>query len=147
MSENEGVGIEIEARPELHVLGAEDDPSLRALEEIMFRRLGIDFTSVPGGQEGLVAIQENPNRFNAVISDRDMHGINGEEFLAEVKRIKPDVITALITGRKFTEDELIEMRNAGVDHYINKPFELKTIEALMDSIRHQLAEKESNNDV
>lgn len=149
MSENEGFAnrIEIEAKPELHVLGAEDDQSLRALEEVMFRRLGIDFTAVPGGQEGLAMIRENPSRFNAVISDRDMNGMNGEEFLAEVKRIKPDVVTALVTGRKFTEEELEEMRRVGVDHYINKPFDLQTIEALMEGIRDELAEKENQNDI
>lgn len=139
--------VELEFVPTLHVLGAEDDASLRALGEIIFRRLGVDFQSVPDAQRGLSLLAENPGWFNAVISDRDMPGKDGESFLAEVRLKYPDIQTALVTGRDYTAEEIENLRKRGVDTYIKKPYTLSQIETLTKTMEEVLRERNKKNDV
>lgn len=138
------VKSEKEAVPALHILGAEDDASLRTLEGLFFSRLGVAFELVENGGQGLELLRQDLDRFNAVVSDRDMPGIKGEEFLSEVKKMKPDIITALITGRQYDESEIEELRKAGVDHYVYKPYSLDTIGILVGKMKETLAAQHSN---
>lgn len=139
--------VETETQPKLHILGAEDDASLRALGEVIFRRLGVDFQSVSDAQQGLSLLAENPNRFNVVFSDRDMPGMDGEAFLEEVKLKYPHIQTALATGRDYTDEELENLKKRGVDAYIRKPYTLMQIEALTKTMEQVLSERNKNNDV
>ena len=139
--------VETEKQPKLHILGAEDDASLRALGEVIFRRLGVDFQSVPDAQQGLSLLEENPGRFNVVFSDRDMPGMDGETFLTEVRLNYPQIQTALVTGRDYTDEEVEDLRKRGVDTYIRKPYTLSQIEALTKTMEQVLLERNKNNDV
>lgn len=139
--------IEGEGGRQLQILGAEDDPSMRAMEERVFGVLGVAFRSVANAQEGLRELGENPTKYQVVISDRDMPGMNGEDFLEEVRRIYPSIQTTLVSGRKYEGVELELLKKRGVDSYIQKPFSLAQIESFIEEARQVLEERSNQNDI
>ncbi len=133
--------IETEGVGGLHVLGADDDLSMRILEEKIFGMLGINFQSVPNAQEGLRELESNPTKYQLVVSDRDMPGMNGEDFLVAVRRMYPEIQTTLISGRKYEGVEVEQLRKKGIDRYIQKPFSLSQIEGLIENTKNELEKR------
>lgn len=73
-------------------------------------------------------------RFDLIVTDVAMPGINGMEFLTAVKRTFPDVPVIVVTGHadEYTTDEAL---NLGAFAYLVKP--LNTRE-LVNTIEHAL---------
>lgn len=142
--EQDQMSLEVEKQSELHILGIEDDASLRLLQGILFKKIGIDYESAADGQNALKVIQENPNRFNAIFTDYDMPGMNGVELAQKAKEINPNFVITLITGRKLEDAELNELRAKGVDLYLQKPFLIDDLNVLTEKVKSILSEKKDN---
>lgn len=73
-------------------------------------------------------------RFDLVIADKNLPGINGLEVLRRAKRRDPTVATLLVTGfssRESAEEAMV----IGIDDYIIKPFD---VEDLADKVEEAL---------
>ena len=102
----------------LTVLYVDDEPSLLEITKL-FLELEGDFTvttalSAPEGLQALGRI-----RFDAVISDYQMPGMDGILFLKEVRKQFGDIPFILFTG-KGREDVVVQAINNGVDFYLQK---------------------------
>jgi len=68
------------------------------------------------------------NKFNIIITDIAMPGMNGLELLARVKAMYPDTHVIVITA--YGSDEREEKAyQLGATKYIEKPFELKDLKS------------------
>lgn len=89
-----------------------------------------------GGEEGLEALaQFGP--FAVVISDMRMPGMDGAQFLAEVKKRAPDTIRMLLTGYADMNAAMDAINRGNVYRFLTKPC---TKEMLVDSINLGLDE-------
>ena len=73
--------------------------------------------------------------FDAVISDCNMPGQNGIDFLRELREIQPDACRILITGMVSIETLLQAINQAGAFRFYPKPWD---DESLMEGVREGL---------
>ena len=59
---------------------------------------------------------------NLVISDYLMPGMNGIEFLSEVRKIKPQIPRIILTGYADKENAIKAINEVGLYQYIEKPW-------------------------
>ena len=107
------------AATETRVLHVDDDPGLVDLSaELLEReREGLVVETASGAAEGLEVLSEE--RVDCVVSDYEMPGRDGIEFLEAVREEHPDLPFILLTGRG-NEQVAGEAVSAGVTDYLQK---------------------------
>ncbi|MGB8542502.1 MAG: sigma-54 dependent transcriptional regulator [Candidatus Acidiferrales bacterium] len=119
-----------------HLLIVDDEPSIRELLEISFRKEGhkVEVASSGEAAKSRLAAQI----FDIVVSDICMPDMDGVELLRYSKEVSPSTIFILITGVP-TIDTAIDAVNFGADRYVVKG------DRLLDELRpavQQIAENQ-----
>jgi putative two-component system response regulator len=80
-------------------------------------------------------VKEGP--FALVVSDFQMPGMDGADFLAEVSRIAPDTVRMMLTGCAEFETSLRAVNEGSIFRFLTKPCQIQVLEkAIRDGI-HQ----------
>jgi len=79
-----------------------------------------DITALTSAEEALLVAKEV--KFDLVISDYRMPGMNGVEFLIKLMAIQPQTIRMILTGYADLESAQTAINEAGVYRFINKPW-------------------------
>jgi EAL domain-containing protein (putative c-di-GMP-specific phosphodiesterase class I)/CheY-like chemotaxis protein len=107
------------------VLVVDDDPlQLRAIERILVSR-GYDVECVTDGRDASVKLASG--KWDTVLSDVAMPGMNGIELLRSVRERQLDVPVVLITGQPAIETAMKALE-LGAFHYLTKPVDLTALE-------------------
>jgi PAS domain S-box-containing protein len=103
----------------VHLLHVDDDPAITELTATYLEREDerIGVTTATGADEGLAVLASDG--IDCVVSDYNMPGTNGIEFLAAVRRAYPDLPFVLFTGRG-SEGIASEAISAGISDYLQK---------------------------
>ncbi|MFZ3203560.1 MAG: sigma-54 dependent transcriptional regulator [Pseudomonas sp.] len=115
------------------VLLVEDDRALREALADTLALGGHDYRAVDCAEAALVALTQEP--FGLVISDVNMPGMDGHRLLALIRQRQPQMPVLLMTAFAAVERAVDAIRQGAAD-YLVKPFEPKTLLALVD--RHAL---------
>jgi two-component system, NtrC family, response regulator PilR len=116
--------------PPVKLLLVEDEPGLRQMLEILFRREGYAVVSAPGCKAALDAIASAPQPFPAIVSDLSMPDGSGLDVLAAAKGRSPSTEVILVTAHSTMENALSAMRSGAYD-FVAKPFESAELAALV----------------
>ena len=114
--------------PKPVLLTVDDDREvLRAIERDLRRKYANEFRVLraESGAAGLEILRELKVRNNAValfLIDQRMPGISGVEFLAQAINLYPDAKRVLLTAYADTDAAIAAINEAGVDHYLLKPW-------------------------
>lgn len=102
-----------------HILHVDDKPDFSELTSIYLKRENDQFTveTAPTATEGMAKLADQ--QFDCIISDYDMPGCNGIEFLEQVRENNPQLPFILFTG-KGTEEIASDAISAGVTDYLQK---------------------------
>ncbi len=117
----------------LSVLVLDDEVGLRnALLRFLTRR-GIDAVGVGDGAEALSQLQQRD--FDVIVSDVRMPGMSGRDFIAHLRRERPQLVARLIfsTGDSFAADTAALLQDAGVPT-VAKPFDFASLEQLIRDV-------------
>lgn len=71
--------------------------------------------------KALSRLKRTPNYFDLIISDWEVPGLNGLDFLKEVRALEPKVPFLMVTGNS-GKDHVIKAVQAGVTDFLAKPF-------------------------
>lgn len=127
------VAVEEEKLPfrGLKILAIDDQKMILDLLSSMLSALGHTTELALTGQEGLEKFRQDA--FDLVITDLGMPDISGFEVSQKIKAMKPDIPVVMITGwgANFEESQLKE---AGVDYLLAKPFRLEQLIEVVDKI-------------
>jgi two-component system response regulator PilR (NtrC family) len=118
------------APPAQKVLVVEDEPGLREMLGILFRREGYEVVAAPGAKAALEAISQNPQPFPVVLSDLAMPDGSGLDVLAAAKSRSPACEVILITAHSSLENAIAAMRLGAYD-FVSKPFQAAELVALV----------------
>jgi len=122
MSENE------EHRP--HILVIDDEAiALSNMSHVLIKE-GYDVTTCKDGESGLNALRHT--RFDLVLTDLHMPGIDGMDVLQHVHVTIPETPVIMITGHA-TLDSAVKAMKRGAYHYIAKPFRLDEAREIVKS--------------
>ncbi len=129
------------------ILFVDDDPNLLAACERSFRRR-FQLDTAEGGEAGLAKIAER-GPYAVVISDRQMPGMDGIQFLSQVRQRVPDTVRIMLTGNVDLEHAVRVVNEGSIFRFLIKPCPQEVLgKALEDGLaQYQLiqAEKELLN--
>lgn len=119
------------------VLFVDDEPHILAAFERMFRG-EFEIETAVGAEAGLRSIRDR-GPFGVVISDIEMPGMNGIQFLARVRQIAPDSARLILTGRAEVKTLINAINDGRVFEFLTKPC---SRDALAKAITSALAERD-----
>jgi len=106
------------------ILVLDDEPIVCKRLKPFFQKAGYEVEAFNVPTEALARVQER--RFDVVITDLKMEGLDGLAFLSKVKALYPDTDVIVITGFATLETSR-ESFHKGVFDFVAKPFKLAEI--------------------
>lgn len=127
----------------INVLHVDDEQDFTDLAAIYLQRANdrIGVESATSASEGLTALSQHD--FDCIISDYDMPGQNGLEFLEAVRKTDSDLPFILFTG-KGSEEVASEAIAAGVTDYLQKRSGTEQYELLANRLTNAVAQYRSS---
>jgi YesN/AraC family two-component response regulator len=108
----------------MKVLLVDDDDLIRTAMKYFFKNKTLIFQTAESAEQGLEYL--DMEQWNIIISDYQLPGMNGVEFLGIVNRKFPNVIKVIITA--FGDRDMVaEAEKIGVDDFVLKPFSARSI--------------------
>ncbi|HEY3495589.1 MAG TPA: sigma-54 dependent transcriptional regulator, partial [Polyangiaceae bacterium] len=117
--------------PPLKLLVIEDEPDLRQMLEILFRREGYAVVSAPGFRAGAEAITQHPQPFPVVLTDLAMPDGSGLDIVSIAKGRSPASEVILLTAHSTVENAILAVR-AGAYDFVAKPFQPAELATLVE---------------
>lgn len=107
------------------ILFVDDEPPvLDGYKRMLHREFEVD-TAV-GGEQGLAAIHER-GPYSVVISDMRMPGMNGAQFLAQLRQTAPDTVRMLLTGYTDLNAAMDAVNEGNIFRFLTKPCEKEVL--------------------
>lgn len=116
------------------ILLVDDDATLRKALKIFLERLKYRCAEAANAKEAMKALAAQ--KFDLVISDLNMGGMNGVELMQTVKKEHPELDFIIITGytSEYAYGDIIK---AGAADYLSKPFEMVELTARIDRLERE----------
>jgi two-component system response regulator PilR (NtrC family) len=118
------------------ILVVDDEPGLRDMLAILFRREGLDVTLAPGFATGRDAITNAPEPYDLVLTDLLMPDGSGMDLLSLVKQRTARTEVIVMTAHGGVEAAIEAMKGGAYD-FVTKPFATNELRALV----HKALEK------
>jgi PAS domain S-box-containing protein len=115
------------------VLLVEDNIISQKVESHQLKKMGLESVIANNGQEAVQLFQTNA--YSLILMDCRLPVLNGYEATAEIREIEKETgghIPIIAVTASVSEDEREKCIKAGMDDYISKPFELKTLRELVE---------------
>lgn len=121
------------------ILLVEDEDSLRGLFEAILSNLGHSATSAANGGEALLLVEEKGLKFDLLITDVVMPGMNGTVLVERLRKSQPNLRVIFMSG--YTEDAIM---HRGVlvpgTPFMQKPFSVADLASKIEQVMRE-AEK------
>ncbi|GEM_PF-5350209 len=103
-----------------HVLVIDDEPFVAEVVQIGLEQLGYRVTTLTDPVAAVARVEENPQEFDAVITDQVMPRLSGLDVLQRIHRVRPGLPVIVCTGfSNAATDEAV--RAAGAAGFFHKP--------------------------
>jgi two-component system response regulator PilR (NtrC family) len=111
------------------VLVVDDEPGLREVLTITFRRQGYEVVTVPGVRAALESLRQHPQPFPLVLTDLVMPDGSGMDVLTAAKERAASTEVIVMTAHSTVESAIEAMRRGAYD-FVTKPFSPAELAAL-----------------
>ncbi len=111
------------------ILLVDDEPGVLKILNDTLVRFGYKVIPQPDAGSDLTVIREGA-KIDLVITDNNMPGMNGSEFVTVLKQALPSVPVIMLTGYGSVESYLKSLSN-GVFEYINKPVQARELDRIV----------------
>lgn len=109
----------------------DDDGLIRESLSMAFTGRGCDITTVESAEEGIEALRKD--HYDIIVSDFKLPGMNGMEFFKATGNSRADSVNVLISGN-VQEDELEGKEALGIDEFLEKPFTVMSLAAMLTRV-------------
>ena len=111
------------------VLVIEDEEVLRLAVSKMLRMEGFSVIEAGDGTTGASLFLANESKIDVILLDLTLHGMSGQDLLAELKRVRPDVKVILTTA--YSEDIAFSTSGVQAWRYVRKPYQFRDVMSLL----------------
>ena len=120
----------------MQILIVEDSPLVQQMYGLAFPRREHELTAASDGREALTLLADPARHFDVVLLDLQMPGMNGVEFLRELRRdARLAQLPIVLTTIEPEESELLtEARRLGVTGVVKKPWHPHQLRDLVEAI-------------
>ncbi len=116
----------------------DDDGPTRALITRWLKASGFICQDAASGEEALALLEADASRYEAIVLDVMMPGMDGFEVLRQVKRLPSAArIPVLFLTASTTEDAIVRGVEAGAEDYLLKPFSGPVLVAKLRAVRER----------
>jgi DNA-binding NtrC family response regulator len=127
----------------LKIFVVDDERIVRVTTADDLRDAGYEVREFASAQAALQFLSESDEAVDVIITDLNMPGINGIEFLKKIRQIKPETFVLLMTAYA-SVDTAVEAMKLGAYDYISKPFNIDELLITIDRIRELRNIREEN---
>ena len=113
------------------ILVVDDKDYIRSLLVDILGEWGYETGSAVDGLDAIDKVERS--RWDLIISDMDMPGLDGMELLERLKSIYPSIPVILMSGRRMRDREKIA-RSIGAVGFMYKPFRFEQMEKLIGKV-------------
>jgi PAS domain S-box-containing protein len=110
------------------ILFVDDEEPMARMGQAVLERLGFQATATTNPAEALAWFREQPDRFDLVITDLNMPGLDGLALARELQAARPGVPLILATGYSASLDAAAA-RKLGFSELLPKPYDLRSLGA------------------
>ena len=128
----------------MRVLVVDDDPGFLRYATLALDEARIEYVAVPDARAAWETLEKHSaGHFDVILLDVEMPGIDGWDFLKELRARDIQVPVIFVTGHDAVEQRIKGLR-LGADDYIIKPFEFEELVARLEAVlrRHASAQIE-----
>jgi PAS domain S-box-containing protein len=115
------------------ILFVDDEPAIANLGKQLLENLGYRVESLVDPVTALALVKDDPARFDLVITDLTMPGMNGDRLAAELMTIRPDLPVILCSGFSMTLSKE-EAAAAGINAFVMKPLLKNKLAAVIHQV-------------
>ena len=126
------------------VLLADDDESLRRVQEYQLTNAGYAVTTCSDGKTALDEFRENLH--DVVVTDIRMPGLDGLELLERLRAISPETPVVVITGHG-TVDTAVQAMKEGAFDFLTKPFPTDKLQLTLERARKMARLQRENREL
>ena len=116
---------------DMKILLIDDDEWIRDSLSLFFEEEECHLKALETAEDGLKELRQQD--YHIVIADYLLPGMDGLEFLEQIKSSHPSLLTILVTAYG-SKDLRLKASKIGIDGFINKPFTLKTLEEALSCL-------------
>lgn len=124
-----------------NVLVVEDDADINGLLCNILSRKGYNVKAAYSGTEAKIYIENYD--YDIILLDLMLPGINGENLIAEIRKIK--VMPIIVISAKTSQKDKINVLKIGADDFISKPFDINEVIARVEAQLRRFVEFSSQN--
>jgi len=130
-------------RRPLRVLIVDDEADVRDLLVEYFREAGHEVSSASDGTQAVAEISGHPTKYDFIISDLQLPGVDGLGVLKAAKAANPSISVIIITGYASVDSAVRAVRLGAYD-YLTKPFTLGQIDVIVQRAAERQALETEN---
>lgn len=116
------------------ILIIDHEPDIRKDLETILAKKGYQVMAASGSEAAISVLKSEP--LDLVIMDIRMPGMDGLEFMREVKKLGDDIEVIVLTGSVSVENAVKALRDDGAFDFLTKP--LKNVDQLINSVKEAL---------
>ena len=115
------------------IMLVDDDETILESGRELLEECGYKVSCFPDGAQAFLAFENDPQKFDLVITDMTMPHMTGYELSSKILNIRPELYIFLCTGysENFSEDEAIKL---GIFKFVEKPVDIKSLICLFRSM-------------
>lgn len=124
------------------ILFVDDEKEITFMGKRMLESLGYTVDIKTDSQTALQDFKKNPEKYDLLVTDQAMPKMTGTELIGEIKQIRPDLKSIIITGYR-DSIPVHAMQQYGIVNIISKPLILSEFSDLIGNVLSQGIKKAS----
>lgn len=130
--------------PDADILVVDDNPMNLNVIKGLLKSTKVFVTTASSGEECLERIKDT--KFNVVLLDHMMPGMDGVETVGEIRKIYPELPVYALTANSATGEDFYKSK--GFNGYLSKPIDSLTLEkTIMKHLPDEIMEKPAEEDI